>query len=225
MADGYFGLYYDEAEKFLLMIIKKYQNNKIIILPSSFYISIDSNITNLISTFNNSKLTIFARDQISFLNFKKYFNNINIFKCPDIVLYLKNYFEIPKSNDKILVISRNDNEIKYSELNTMKFGEHFSNIINTKLQNYDFYEFQQILKDYLIKLNQAKYILTDTLHISIFAYLLNIDCYSLDNKYGKIKNTITEYMQNSSVKYIGNIDNNVNISNIDFSKLKEEISL
>lgn len=140
-----------------------------------------------------------------------------------MVLYL-NPLELTKTNQsEILVIPRNDNETAYN-LKSLKFGTQYSNIINNQNSIKPFDEHERQLKTYFEKLLTAKLIITDTLHISIFSYLLNIPCYTFNNKYGKIKNTIIQYLSNTNVNYIENLEdikqikyNQKNNNKIDFN--------
>lgn len=218
---GYFNLYNDTAESFLLSFIKKYTSNKIIILPSSFYINkeVSNDLLEIIN--NHQNITIFARDNISYLNYKKYFN-CNILESPDMVLYLKPIV-LNKTKSEILIISRSDNEMLHN-LSLCEIGTQFSNIIHEN-KPITFEEHKSTLNTYFEKLTKAKVIITDTLHLSIFSYLLNIPCYSFDNKYGKVKNTILQYFNNGNVIYIDNIEEIKNIKkNMKFNANKKDFN-
>lgn len=196
---GNFGNLYSWEEIQRRDILKRFLNNKIIIMPQSLSYTDDTqgkkelDITKNIAK-EHKKLTIIARDEKSYAFAKENFSYNNIIMAPDSVLYMEDYylekmkqnrrdviFTIRKDKEKILsdkkikeiqqILDKNNILYKVDDT-TVSYG------VNRKTRDY---EVENILR----KISGAKLNITDRFHGVIFSVITNtpvIVFKSLDHK-------------------------------------------
>lgn len=231
---GNFGDLYIDHTNFRNKIVKKFSQNKILILPQTIYFKDKEKLkktSNIFSTHNN--LTIFARDKVSLDIFKTNFKKNTILLHKDFAydLNLKKNKDSTKIQN-ILFLKRTDEESKFT-LFALKFNIVYSDWFNLKRFNYwnlihiifrifrNFLskkQYTRILMKYsklIVKYNVEKIrkydlIITDRLHGLILADLLNIKVIAVDNSYSKIKNYYDSWLKNKKNCYFVNNNDELN---------------
>lgn len=195
-------------------ICKVFKTQKIISFPQT--VDFDNtnsgkiSMTNSIKIYNElENLTIAARENESYMFFKKHITKNNVILTPDIVLYLKDKIDIRKSNKRVGLglCLRNDKEknlnndkilkVILKEIEEEKIFKFDTHIGDEKItyENKDSFLFEM-----LENISKRKLIITDRLHCMIFCYLTNTPCIALDNSNHKIKNVYSAWLQDC--KYI-----------------------
>lgn len=198
---GWLGIYDDCLIEFFYDIIEKYHEKaKVILMPSSF-----EPIKESFLRISKCKCTIFARDMNSFENYKKYFLNSKIIYCPDMA------YRLPKLNyrkdistilkKEIVIYDRNDAESVNGIKELLNYGISKSRLNKFIKCDYNLDNAFNYIGKQIFEISKYKLVITDTLHMSIFSYLLNIPCLYLDNSYNKVSNTWKEYNQTIVQKY------------------------
>ena len=214
---GTFGIYKDGNCQFLIDFIDKNRDKKIIIMPNSF---VPFEITKVNNYFKikNIKAEIFARDPVSYEYYKKEFTNSNIYLCPDIVFYLNKIKLSIKPVYKCGFFCRTDCEITERSNNLKKQfkieSRFYKNYVEYKKDND---EITRAIFDLMYRISKYEFIITDTLHCSIFAFLLNKKCYYIDNKYGKLSNTWKQYNSKNIIPYTNSLNNIIINQDIKFN--------
>ena len=117
---GNFGDLWQNYTDFRNSIIRKYPQNRYLILPQSVMYMDDKNLKADLNLFSSCpNITICARDQQSFSFLKKHFVKNNILLVPDMAFYADdNVFPLSNKKGKILFLRRDDKEFvdspKYS---------------------------------------------------------------------------------------------------------------
>lgn len=205
---GFFGLYNGIPEKFLKKFLQ-IPCKKRILLPSSLYFNNDLTTINDIK---NLPLIIFARDDVSYMHYKKHFVNSKIYKCQDMVFTFEKDTDMC-DNETFTMIARGT-ERKHLDLQKIKNCSHFSYVNNINWQNKSKGEMLNEFLKFKREFKKNKYIITDSLHCCIFSYIFNRYCFAYDNKYGKVHNTINSYFQNANVKLCNTKED---LNSLDFS--------
>lgn len=191
---GFFGLYNGEPEKFLMQYMNT-QAKKTILLPSSLYFNNDNYST--IAKIKHLKLYIFARDDVSFDNYRKHFSNSIILKCPDMALFFDKDIDSP-TNDRTVLIARGTEKRTNIEHYKYDKGTYVNHL---PWKNVSPGEMLHRFAEFKVKFKEAKYIITDSLHCCIFSYLFNRYCYAFDNRTGKVFNTLRSYFDDSNIVF------------------------
>lgn len=196
---GNFGNLYPWEENQRRDIIKRFPNNKIIIMPQSLSFSEDKEgkkelaISKEIAS-NHKNLTIIARDEKSYSFSKKEFNKNTILMAPDSVLYLEDYYleKMKQERKDVLFTIRKDKEKvlsnkKINEIQSILKKYNIKYEISDTTVEYDVnkdsrdFEVEKILR----KIAGAKLNITDRFHGVIFSVITNtpvIVFKSLDHK-------------------------------------------
>ena len=187
LGGGWLGIYSGDDVEWYLAVVQQYKNNRIIFMPNSFVPTV-SNYKAITST----NAIIYARDDVSYKNYMNEFPDATIKKCPDIVFSLDRRPH-RTATQKFGKFSRNDVESTsvLDQLKNIPTESRFG-----KYVNYDKYALTDCIGQILSlmdKIQKYEVIITDTLHVSIFAYLLHIPCIITDNMYGKLTNTWKQY--------------------------------
>lgn len=196
---GYIGSVWPWLEDLTLNIIKRFPDNKIIIMPQTVYFE-DSVYGNyekdlFVQAIKRHKNLIFmTRDKMSFQIVKSW--NIDsiedILYCPDMVLSLslEQYKKQHKGND-IMICLRDDKEV--GNINFDGINQKLKDIFEKTVQistvvDYDINlnNRKRELEKLWEKMTNAKIVITDRLHAVIFSYLLGIPCIAFNNKTGKV---------------------------------------
>lgn len=201
---GNMGNLYEDIEEQRRFIIKSFPKNKIVSFPQSIYFTDDrvgdKSKKKTIKVYNSHKnLKIFAREEKSFNNMKKTFNQ-KIELVPDIVLTLDK--STPKEERKnILICLRNDKEkILKDDMREMLYNElsKDSKVIyrDTHIDAVNFNckeELDKIWNDF----RKSKVVVTDRLHGMIFASITGTPCVVINNNNSKIIETYKLYLKNN----------------------------
>ncbi len=190
---GWMGIYDDSLIDFFLYMIQKYSTtNKVILLPCSF-VPLRTNFVRVA----HCKCQIYARDMVSYHYFKKYWVNANVIFCHDMA------FSLPKINHRntlshltkynIGIYDRNDAESVGEIKRYESYGMHESRFGQFVPCSNDIHPAASYIAKQLSQMSQYSMVVTDTLHMSIFSYLLNIPCLYMDNNYHKLSNTWSYY--------------------------------
>lgn len=197
---GNFGNLYLEAEELRRDIVKRFVDNKIIVMPQSISFTNDifgrreiKNSQNIYMRHKN--FNIIARDEKSYEYGKKYFSNNKMYLAPDSVLYLEDFFSCFKNNQNregIILTLRNDKEKILDDNIIKELATYFSekNIKYLKTDTVISYPMNRETREYevknmLRKISSAKLNITDRFHGVIFSVITNtpvIVFKSLDHK-------------------------------------------
>lgn len=113
---GNFGDLWAYPQEYRMRVIEKYPNNRIIILPQTVWFEDEANMVSCARLLEkNPKLTICARDNLSYNILKKNFNN-HILLVPDMAfcMDLKKWEIYPEVNE-MLLLKREDKELNMTE--------------------------------------------------------------------------------------------------------------
>lgn len=190
---GWMGIYDDSLIDFFLYMIQKYSStNKVILMPCSFA-PIQSNFKRICQC----KCYIYARDMVSYQYFRHYFVNSKINFCHDMA------FSLPKFNQRKSLSRISSNNIGIYDRNDAESINGIKKYSSYGITESRFHQFVPCSNDiqpaasyiamHLARMSQYSVIVTDTLHMSIFSYLLNIPCLYMDNNYHKLSNTWSHY--------------------------------
>lgn len=208
---GWMGDLWPEDEMLMQKIVKTFKNNKIIIFPQTIYydnLNLHSKLLQeSVESFSLSKnLTLYLRDENSFVFAKKYYKNIKIKLIPDIAISYYNYAPKNIKNNTILNVGicfRNDREVvdNLNKINLLKYlktrkcnlfytSTISKNRVSTKERNI-------VLKEKLLEFTKYDLILTDRLHGMIFAVITETPCIIFDNKTHKVKGVYDKWLKNN----------------------------
>lgn len=213
---GWMGIYDDALIEFFYNMIDQgcKQSAKVILFPCSFYPKFDT-----FKRISDNHCIIYARDHESKKLLIDYFPNANVKFCHDMA------FMLPKLNERqsikdlspnnIGIYDRNDTESKSTIKELLSLGtlEHRPNRFIE--MDYDLSNAWSYITETLFHMKKYRLLVTDTLHISIFSYLLNIPCLILDNYYGKLTNTWSSY--NTTVIQTYDTNKSLDTSKYDFT--------
>ncbi|EHL78623.1 hypothetical protein HMPREF1015_01908 [Bacillus smithii 7_3_47FAA] len=207
---GNFGDIYKEPQALRENIIKKYNKNRIIILPQTIYFqNKDEEKKTFKILSNHPDLYLFVRDLNSFNIAKKYIDNV--FLSPDMAHQLWPIHTINKPTKKCLYHLRTDGEINKNINIVIKDNEdvidwpqllsNYEKLLikcfikahkfTLKIDNYKlvqklWYKYTDYLVKKAIKLySNYNIIITSRLHGHILSCLLNKENIIIDNSYGK----------------------------------------
>lgn len=147
-------------------------------------------------------LWIFAREKQSFNRYRKLLCG-KVFMTPDIVFSLKIHEIIKldcRKKDTVACIFRDDKEKLLSQetqdhLVYSLQGEYDLKFWDTCDVIYKKNESVQLVEDYLQRLGNVQFAITDRLHGMILCYISQTPCIVIDNNNGKIKSTYETWMQ------------------------------
>lgn len=208
---GNFGDLYYDPQNYRMQIVEMYPNNKIIFLPQTVWFEHEENMKECADALaKHKKLTICARDKVSFEILKKNFTN-EILLVPDMAFCIDmKRRRKPNETKEALLLKRDDKELKeYAELTKLveqgnvtirdwlPFTEEcwqktwFRRTKKYVPTFYDWYA-RNIFRPYLINsgiqlIGSHKKIYSTRLHATILSILLNKadDLTWFDNSYGK----------------------------------------
>lgn len=208
---GNFGDLWELPQEWQMNVVEKYPNNKIIFLPQTVWFEHEENMKECAETLStHKKLTICARDKVSYEILKKNFTN-EILLVPDMAFCIDmNRWKKPNVTKVALLLKREDKELKeYAELTKLveqgnvticdwlPFTEEcwqktwFRRTKKYVPFMYDWYA-RNIFRPYLINsgvqlIGSHKKIYSTRLHAAILSVLLDKaeDLTWFDNSYGK----------------------------------------
>lgn len=241
---GNLGNQYFDQERIRRKVISNF-TNRIIIMPSTFYLTnFENTIEKYSSFYNKSNVTIYAREEYSYNILKKYFKN-NIKIVPDIVLYLENIFDVAENKEGIGLCLRSDVEsklslsqkeiIKTSLLKRKKKIYNFDTCIQENVPERDSFD---ILKKCIFEISQYELVITDKLHAFIFCAITHTPCIVMSNYNYKVLGVYKWIQNRNYLIYLESIDElnekldsilsekeicNSTDLDVEFNALKEEL--
>lgn len=111
---GNLGDLWPDHQEFKEMIIQRYHDRPIILMPQSIFFKNKIKLKTATKIFNaHPNLTIFTREDVSFRLAQEYFYKCKIFKSPDIAFYFADRLHrvAADGGDSILIHRRNDQEL------------------------------------------------------------------------------------------------------------------
>lgn len=198
---GFIGDTWMEEENMVREVISTFQDNKIIIFPSTIYYrdndKAKEELKKSLDIYNqHNNLVICAREKYTYDFIKENYKNVKALLMPDIVLYLYKKSNIGKKTNRrdILFCLRKDVEKKVSkeqikELENDIDSEHI-NIDNTDTvinKRISMQERQKYFEAKLEEFSKHKLVITDRLHGMIFAVITETPCIAIGNYNYKVK--------------------------------------
>ncbi len=237
---GFLGSLWLKEEEMFRTTLKMYPDNKIVVLPHTFYFSNDIEGKKVLEESikiytEHNDLHLICREKYSYDFMKQKFPKCTLYIAPDMVLYL-NKEKNENGKKGVLMCFRNDKERISNESSTLKIklkqcGYNIFDESSTVVNN-NIFPFQR-KKFVLRKINEfSKYnlIITDRLHGMIFAYLANTPCIVFENKSYKIKGVYEWIKDCGYIKLVNNFEKksfdeviNNNSNNYEVFKEKFEI--
>lgn len=227
---GNFGDQYIILEERRRMVVEAFPNNKIILMPQTIYFNNTEygkkELEKTKKIYNNhKKLTLIAREKVSFEIMKREFPNVNVILTPDIVMYLNE--TMPRERKGSLLVMRMDMEKVVTDEQAKKIEEimskHFESVKRTDTY-VDFDRIKvteegvegdseilphmrnQVVGDKLEEFRNVELIITDRMHGMIFATITSTPCIAFSNYNHKTKGTFEWIKNQGYVKFLGNTD-------------------
>lgn len=211
---GFMGDLWQNEDKRVKDIVRKLPQNKIILLPQTFYYEEKNNI-------ESDRLFYRAQDNLMVIhrekNSKEFFsdeidNDLKKTLCfPDMALYLKPDIVSLNRNGAILcfrkdkesVLSSSDKE--YIENELIKAGYDVTCTDTVLHRNVSKEEREAFVNKKIKEFSQAKIVVTDRLHGMIFSYLAQTPCIVFDNSTKKVTGVL-EWIRDDKLIKVGDIN-------------------
>lgn len=199
---GNMGDLYDDIEYLRQIVIKMFPKHTIISFPQSIYFSKSRYGQKRLKEAQriyskHPKLTLLARDPVSFSRMQEYFPHTLIKLCPDIVLS-QDARQYISRNKTALYCLRKDKEqscINITQIDSLNLyiTKRYTNVKYIDTQINDCYVKKnggdKYLKQILGTFSQAGLVITDRLHGMIFAFITQTPALVFDNSTQKISST------------------------------------
>ncbi len=207
-------LYIEEARR---KVIQLFPNNYIIMFPQTIYFSDTSKGREELEKTKqiyskHKKLTISAREEVSYGIMKKEFQNNRVIRVLDIVTYL-NKTEKRDKRKGLLFILRDDIEAKIDneqkakmDLVAKKYFNEISYSDTARGTPILAKNRERRLEEILEKYRNAELVITDRFHGMIFAAITSTPCIALQNYNHKMKSGYETLKHLDYIKYIDNIE-------------------
>lgn len=217
---GLIGNLWMQEEEMVKSVIETFSDNKLIILPETFYFESTIEAKKELESFKSCidqhpNVYIMTREKASYLFCKEKFKHVKkVYLLPDLVLTLN--YSSNKIRDGVLFVNRKDKE---KTSNLVEFQKEIPNskCIDTVLP-YSIMmkdrnrEFEKILQQF----SSASLVVTDRLHAMIFAAITGTPCIALDNKNKKVSGV---YQWIKDLEYIEFCDDEKQL----FAKIQRKI--
>lgn len=213
-------LWYDE-ELFREGVIERFPNNRIIMFPQTMMFQSEENLERARRVYNgHKKLTMVARDQITYESMKKAFDKCDIVLTPDIVLSFGNLFKVYDSDHRnnIGLCMRNDVERALDD-DSMKVLYEY---LDKKGYEYDLFDMVddvsitienrlELIRKKLKRISGYKLIITDRLHAMVFCSLTGTPCIVFGNNHHKVSGCY-EWIKNlKHIQLVGSVDEAISL--------------
>lgn len=199
---GNMGDLYEQIETLRQLVIEQFPAHKIISFPQTFDFSESQHGQKWLSkarkTYQgHNRLTLTAREQVSFELMKKNFSRNNVIKTPDIVLTLKDVIS-PSPREGAVICLRDDKEKSINNTTSQKIIDVLNLYFDQDIRYRDTHINEnnmsietrvKALNDIWQTFGKAKIVVTDRLHGMIFAYITQTPCIVFTNNNHKIKGT------------------------------------
>lgn len=233
---GNMGNIYGDIELLRLIIVKSFPANRIILFPQTIYYNKDKDgewLKRLSQKIyrDHKRLTMTARERISYNTMKELYPDVDVRLTPDIVMGL-NMRSNESRNDIAIFCLRDDLESKDNdsaiiELEKLchKIGlqrtDHDTHIGNGRYNENEKYN---KLKALLNHFKKSKLIITDRLHGMIFAYITGTPAIVLPNNNFKI-HACHKWLNKSTGIVLYNKKNTKHLENLLSLKISEDSDL
>lgn len=193
---GYLGDIWINEERRVREIIQTYNRNYIVIFPQTIAFENVAEL-NLSKSYysNHPKLFILTRERNSYdlVIKEELVPKKQVYCCPDMVMYLKNYKAVCDRKD-VLLCFRKDKELSVSSLFKQKLEEYLELDFEEKVNYTDTVIEKDInlnkrkkeVEKKLLEFSSAKLVITDRLHGMIFAAVTGTPCIAFDNSTRKV---------------------------------------
>lgn len=195
---GNMGTIWMVEEQKMRQIVRDYPRNAIFIFPQTIFFeesewgreekSVSREVYN-----SHKNLTLFCRDESSFVFAQKEFSAIKSVYTPDIVLYLSD-IQTNANRDGVKLCLREDKE-KICDNHVLEIIYSFceeNGMDVSMLTTHCFKRLNLFTRKYYLQkkwneFSSAKFVVTDRLHGMIFSALTGTLCFALDNRSRKVK--------------------------------------
>lgn len=242
---GNLGNLYPRYEFIRRTLVRAFPKNKIIVFPQSVFFSEDNAGKYELECSRkiyegNERLTIFARDSVSFTKMKRAFPKTKIELCPDVVFSLNGLVEAGlRSGFGICMRDDREKTVTDKQLNEIisevtlrsKEKKKFDTVIEVSRPVINEYR-ESLLLSKLKEFAGCELVLTDRLHGMIFSYITSTPCIAIANSTGKSYYAYNDWLLTSeNVVFVKDgfdslaMPKNLKSSNFDFSNLREALLL
>lgn len=200
---------YQSLEDARLYVVKNFPDNKVISFPQTIDFNNIKSLSASRKIYSKHKdITIFTRENNSFERAKKYFGDVNIKSCPDIVLSLNKVEPVCERTDVVCCL-RADKEQNLTDserqqiINNIKNAfpnAQFTDTVDVSLGDCIPERYAQTLENFWNKLRKSRVVITDRLHCMIFCAITGTPCVVFDNSNRKISGVYNQWM--SDISYI-----------------------
>ena len=207
-------LYVEEARR---KVIQLFPNNTITILPQTMHFSNTKKGQEELEKSKeiyakHKKLTIVAREKISYEEMKKQFPYNRVIQTTDMVTYL-NETKKEGKREGILFILRDDVEKDLDAEQIAKLRQIVKKYFD-KIEYSDTAkgnpikgkEREQKVEELLMKYRKSQLVITDRLHGMIFAAITSTPCIALKNYNHKVEATYETLKHLDYIKYVNSVD-------------------
>ena len=199
-------------------IVRRFSNNKIIVMPQSISFTNDEEGAKELkisqSIYSQHKnFNIITRDNKSYQYGIEYFPNNKVFLAPDSVLYLEDWYKRENQRDGVILTLRSDKEKSLSNEKIDKIISFLENKnivykrddtvknygIDRKIREYE-------VKEMLRKISSAKVNITDRFHGVIFSVITNTPVIAFKSLDHKIEEGIKWFKYLDWVHYVTTVE-------------------
>lgn len=240
---GNTGDLYDDIEFCRQFIISQFPSNRIICFPQTIDFSETATGNNALQKAvkvygRHKNLSLSAREEKSFNEFKNKFINNRVVMAPDIVLSLDES-DPTVSREGITFVLRSDSEKNMDEETQQKLINKISTNYDVRFQDthidkskMSVNEREKELCNIWNQFKKSEVVITDRLHGMIFSAITNTPCIAIDNSNKKVSGVYNAWLKDfSTIEVVENIDIDIIIEKIKFFrrnssiKTKEQISM
>lgn len=210
---------YEQIETLRQLVIDQFPTHKIISFPQTFDFSESQYgqqwLNKAKKTYqSHNKLTLVAREQVSFELIKKNFSRNNVIQTPDIVLTLKDVITSSPRKGAVICL-RDDKEKAIDNTTPQKIIEGLNLYFDQDIlyrdthineNNMSIETRVKALKDIWQTFGQAKIVVTDRLHGMIFAYITQTPCIVFTNNNHKVEGTYQWIKDCGYIKFLSTFE-------------------
>lgn len=187
---GNHGNIYLFHENYRREVIRRFQKNRIVVFPQTYYFTPDENgkkEASISQEIYNSHpdLIIAMRDRLSYSLTAEAYPQAKVIFCPDMVLYMMNQFKKQATDSDLMILFRSGIEEYFSgqekeelldslkKTYSIKFNNHSTNEDVNSRSRYP------LIKNQVELYSKSKVVITDKLHGAIFSVLSGTPCIML----------------------------------------------
>ena len=213
-------LWYEE-ELFREDIIERFPNNRIIMFPQTMMFQSEENLERARKVYNGHKrLTMVARDRVTYESMKKAFDECDVIFTPDIVLSYGNLFnKYDNSHRNNIGLCMRDDVERALDDNSMQV---LYDYLDNKGYAYDKFDMVdkvsitienrlELIKNKLKRIAGYRLIITDRLHAMVFCTLTGTPCIVFGNNHHKVSGCYEWIKSLNYIQLVGSIDEAISI--------------